>query len=74
MAICIKGFYSPIVFILKRENYNVYNGNTRLCDIHYFIKNKGDKNYGKGIYRFQTAVRGFNEVEYKADWQSITGQ
>lgn len=20
-----------------RENYNVYNGNTRLCDIHYFI-------------------------------------
>ena len=35
-----------------RENYNVYNGNTRLCDIHYFIL-KGEQKYGKGIYRFQ---------------------
>lgn len=33
-----------------RENYNVYNGNTRLCDIHYFILKKGEQNYGKRVY------------------------
>lgn len=43
-------FRSLMLLYFYRENYNVYNGNTQLSDIHYFILKKGEQNYGKRVY------------------------
>ena len=38
----INDYRGLMLLYFYRENYNAYNGNTQLCDIHYFIL-KGDK-------------------------------
>ena len=33
----INDYRGLMLLYFYREIYNVYNGNTRICDIHYFI-------------------------------------
>lgn len=56
------GLFRPTIFI--RENYNAYNGNTQLCDIHYFIL-KGDKKMAKEFIDFKEKYDGMMEWAIK---------
>ena len=60
----INDYRGLMLLYFYREIYNVYNGNTQLCDIHYFIL-KGDKKMAKEFIDFKEKYDGMMEWTIK---------